>query len=107
MNVLLVIVSTFSRIQCTSVQYSVIIVQGVNSAADIVKYCQSKPMFREVNMKRYLAASTTKRVFHHVTRAQVETPESLRLFKSRTVSTYEGMIMQGKYFCSAPNLFLL
>ena len=64
--------------------------QGVNSAADIVKYCQSRPMFREVNMTRYLAATTTKRVFCHVTRGQVETPESLRLFHTRTVSTYAG-----------------
>jgi hypothetical protein len=62
----------------------------MNTAAEVVRYCQSKPMFREVNMKRYLAATTTRRTFFHVTRDQIETPENLRIFKSRSVSTFEG-----------------
>ena len=64
--------------------------QGVNTAAEIVNYCQTKPMFREVNNKRYLAATTTRRTYFHVTRAQIETPENVKLFKSRSVCTLDG-----------------
>ena len=65
-------------------------VQGVNTAAGIVQYSKLKPMFREVNHKRYLAATTTRRSFTHITRSQVETPENVQLFKSRTVCSFDG-----------------
>ena len=55
-----------------------------------MEYCNSKPMFREVNNKRFLAASTTRRQFNHVTRSSVETPENVKLFKNRSVSTLDG-----------------
>ena len=82
-------------------------VQGVNTAGAIaiVQYCQSKPMFREVNHKRYLAASTTRRMFYHVTRSLVETSENLNLFKSRSVSTLVGKfhIIEIQLFLTSPS----
>jgi hypothetical protein len=65
-------------------------VQGINTAAGIVEYCQQKPMFREVSNKRFIAATTTRRTFSHITRQQVETPENVQLFKSRSVCTLDG-----------------
>ena len=41
-------------------------------------------------MKRFVAATTTRSVFTHVTKKLVETPESVRLLSSRAVSTYDG-----------------
>ena len=64
--------------------------RGVNSAAEVVAYCKAQPVFREVNMKKYLAASTTRREFFHVTSSQVESPPNLKIFKNRSVSTLEG-----------------
>ena len=80
-------------------------VQGVNTAGAIVQYCQSKPMFREVNHKRYLAGSTTRRMFYHVTRSLVETSENLNLFKSRSVSTLVGKfhIIEIQLFLTSPS----
>ena len=66
--------------------------RGLNTAGDVVKYCKSKPMFREVNMKRFVAATTTRRVFTHVTRELVETPDTVRLLNSRAVSTFDGKV---------------
>ena len=65
-------------------------VRGVNSASDVVDYCRTKPMFREVNMKKYLSATTTRRIFSHVTAAQIESSHNLKTFKSRSVATLEG-----------------
>ena len=62
-----------------------------NTAADVVTYCKTQPMFREVNMARFLTASTTRREFFHVTRAMVETASNIRLFNNRAVSTYYGV----------------
>ena len=70
-----------------------ILVRGVNTAGEVVKYCQEKPMFREVTMKRYVNATTTRRTFHHVTCATIESRENLTLFKSRAVATYEGKFL--------------
>ena len=64
--------------------------RGVNSAAEVVAYCKAQPMFREVNMKKYLSASTTRREFHHVTASQVESLPNVKIFKDRSVSTLEG-----------------
>ena len=71
--------------------------RGVNTAGEIVQYCQSKPMFREVNNKKFLLATTTRRIFSHVSQAQIETPENVKLFKSRSVSTLDG---EQKHFSS-------
>ena len=64
--------------------------RGLNTAGDVVKYCKSKSMFREVNMKRFVAATTTRRVFTHVTRELVETSDTVMLLSSRAVSTFDG-----------------
>ena len=37
-------------------------------------------------MFRFLAANTTRRVFHNITRLEIENPEDVKLFKSRTVA---------------------
>ena len=50
-------------------------------------------MFREVNIKRYIAATTTRRTFNHVTCEEIENRENLTLFKSRAVATYKGKIL--------------
>ena len=68
-------------------------VQGVNTAAGIVQFSLMKPMFREVNNRRYLAATTTRRTFNHVTRSQVETAENVQLFNARAVCTFDGMYL--------------
>ena len=62
----------------------------MNTAGEVVKYCKEKPMFREVSMKRYVAATSTRRTFHHVTCADIESRQNLTLCKSRAVATYEG-----------------
>ena len=67
-------------------------VRGLNSAADVVEYSKSKPMFREVNMVKFLAATTTRRQFYHVSADDVLSPANARLFENRIVSTLEGMI---------------
>ena len=64
--------------------------QGINTAAGIVLYSSGKPMFRDVSHKRFLSATTTRRVFSHVTKADVETPENIELFKNRSVFTLDG-----------------
>ena len=43
-------------------------------------------------MKRFVAATTTRRVFTHVTRELVETPDTVRLLNSRVVSTFDGKV---------------
>ena len=67
----------------------------MNSAADVVEYSKSKSMFREVNMSKYLAATTTRRQFYHVTAAEIESQANTKLFHSRSVSTLEGMSQAG------------
>ena len=64
--------------------------RGVNDARGIIEYCKSQPMFREVTHKRFLSATTTRRTYTHVTRPDVETPENVKLFKSRAVCTFDG-----------------
>ena len=69
---------------------SFLLVRGVNTARGIVQYCQSQPMFREVNNKRYLSATTTRRLYFHVSRDEVESPDNVKLFKQRRVCTLQG-----------------
>ena len=64
--------------------------RGVNTAAGIVEYCRSKPMFREVNMQKYLSASTTRRSFYHVSADQVVSSVNSEVFMHRSVATLEG-----------------
>ena len=74
-------------------------VRGLNTACEVVKFCQENPMFREVNMKRYIAATTTRRTFNHVTCEEIESRENLTLFKSRAAATYKGKILNSiNYF---------
>ena len=55
----------------------------MNSAADVVEYSKSKSMFREVNMSKYLAATTTRRrQFYHATAAEIESQANTKLFHS-------------------------
>ena len=65
----------------------------MNTAGEVVKYCKVKPMFREVNMKRFITATTTRRTFHHVTCTDIESRENLTLHKSRAVATYGGNLL--------------
>ena len=66
------------------------LVRGVNTAEGLVDYCSQQPMFRGVNQRRHALSITTRRIYHHLTRNQVEqvTPESL--VKDRAVLTFAG-----------------
>ena len=66
------------------------LVRGVNTAKGLVDYCSQQTMFRGVNQRRHALAITTRRIYHHLTRNQVEqvTPESL--VKYRAVITFSG-----------------
>ena len=65
-------------------------VKGVTSAMQIVQYCTSRPMFREVQQKKYLHAITTRRSYHNLTRAEVDRMTSPQLLQDRAVKTFGG-----------------
>ena len=65
--------------------------RGVTKAAQLVQFCQNQPMFREINHKKYLNATTTRRTFTHLTKQDVETSMPKQLAASRSVQTLPGV----------------
>ena len=51
---------------------------------------QDPALYRRSGNERFLSATTTRRVFSHVTKTDVETPENIELFKNRSVFTLDG-----------------
>ena len=69
---------------------SYVLVQGLNSAEQLVDYCQNKPMFRQVDQKKFLGATTTRRCYYNLTGVEVQRSIPKVLLKARTVRTLEG-----------------
>ena len=64
--------------------------QGINDAREIVEYAQQQPQFRQISQSRYLAATSTRRVHHNITRNDVESPESRKLLNERKIEKLDG-----------------
>lgn len=64
--------------------------QGINDAREIVEYAQEQPQFRQISQSRYLAATTTRRVYHNITRNDVESPEFKKLLNERKIEKLDG-----------------
>ena len=69
---------------------STFLVQGVNDASEIVNYAKLQPSFRQISQPKYLAATTTRRVYHNITKVEVEAPEIKELLRKRKVETLDG-----------------
>ena len=74
------------------------LVQGMNDASDIVDYAQQQPSFRQISQTKYLSATTTRRVYHTITKVEVESPAATKIVKKRKVDTYDGKFQP--YFLS-------
>ena len=60
----------------------------------MVDYCNSNPMFRQVNQRKFLNAVTTRRTYHNLTRAEVDQMTGKKVLQERTVKTLEGDIFK-------------
>ena len=65
--------------------------RGINSAKQVVEFCQAKPMFRQVNQKKYLLAVTTRRSYHNLTGNEVEELTGKQVLRDRTVKSFAGL----------------
>ena len=72
--------------------------QGVYDAADIVSYAKTQPEFKEVSQKKYLNATTTRRVFFNLTKLEVESPDDKLVIKERQVETLPGVSLYKQAF---------
>ena len=66
------------------------LVPGMYDASDIVDYAQQQPSFRQISQTKYLSATTTRRVYHNITKVEVESPAATKIAKKRKVDTYDG-----------------
>ena len=65
-------------------------VRGVTTAAQLVEFCKSQPQFKEVHQAKYLAATTTRRSYIHLTQEDVEDKTTARLLKDTLVEQFPG-----------------
>ena len=72
--------------------------QGINDAKELVEYAAKQTQFRQISQSRYLAATITRRVYHNITRNDVESPESKKLFNDRRIEKLDGNNIQGNNF---------
>ena len=68
--------------------------KGITTAKEMVEYCTTKPMFRQVNQQKFIHAVTTRRTYHNLTRAEVDQVTGKKLLQERTVKTLEGVYIQ-------------
>ena len=68
-------------------------VRGVTTAAQLVQYCRSEPQFREVSQAKFLAATTTRRSYIHLTGEDVEGKDTVKLLKERQVEQFAGTFL--------------
>ena len=62
----------------------------MNDASEIVNYAKLQPSFRQISQPKYLAATTTRRVYHNITKVEVEAPEIKEVLRKRKVETLDG-----------------
>ena len=67
--------------------------RGITTAKDLVRFLQNQEMFRGANQQKYVNAITTRRIYHHVSKEEVERVTPLDLVTSRSVKTLVGNIM--------------
>ena len=69
---------------------SIFSARGLNSAEQIVRFCEEQPMFRQSRQDRYLAATTTRRSYYHLTGELVDSFAPKELIAARAVKPLEG-----------------
>ena len=63
----------------------------MNDASEIVAYAKVQPNFRQISQTKHLAATTTRRVYHNITKEEVDSPEMKQVLGARKVETLDGM----------------
>ena len=64
--------------------------RGLNTASQLVDFCKQNAMFRQVDQKKFLNATTTRRCYYNLTKSEVERLTPKALLRQRTVKTLDG-----------------
>ena len=74
----------------TDIKFDLFLVRGLNTAKQIVEYCESQPMFRQSIQAKFLNATTTRRLYYNLTSKDVDRVTPKQLLRARSVKPLEG-----------------
>ena len=81
--------------------------RGVTTAAQLVEYCQAQPPFREISQPKFLAATTTKRSYKVLTKADIDDCSSSKTIRSRLVEQLQGVSKYKQAFSTVKKFHLM